>query len=205
MLERTWFTSDTHFGHARILELCDRPFKDVSHMNEMIIHNWNAVVHPDDKVYHLGDVALGPKDQWEAIFSRLNGHKVLIAGNHDAVSATAKEKDRIKYSHLYGVFESVLQSAQVALPNGRTVNLSHFPYNGDSHDGDRFEEVRLEDNGVPLVHGHTHASSTITFSTIGTPQVHVGCDAWNYSPVSDQQVMDTLRVAEDLSTTPTLV
>jgi len=55
-----WFTSDTHFSHARIIELCDRPFKDYHHMNEFIIGNWNAAVAWDDEVTHLGDVALGP-------------------------------------------------------------------------------------------------------------------------------------------------
>jgi len=78
-----FFTSDTHFGHARIIELCGRPFKDVSHMNETLIHNWNNVVGEDDTVYHLGDVALGAWVDWDKSLSRLNGHKILVVGNHD--------------------------------------------------------------------------------------------------------------------------
>ena len=41
---RVFFTSDTHFNHANIIRFCNRPFKDVSHMNEAIISNWNRVV-----------------------------------------------------------------------------------------------------------------------------------------------------------------
>lgn len=41
--EHTFFTSDTHFGHANIINLCNRPFKDVNHMNDMLVENWNSV------------------------------------------------------------------------------------------------------------------------------------------------------------------
>lgn len=54
-----FFTSDTHFNHANIIRFCNRPFKDVSHMNEAIISNWNRVVGPEDIVFHLGDFCLG--------------------------------------------------------------------------------------------------------------------------------------------------
>ena len=57
--EHTFFTSDTHFGHANIINLCKRPFKDVNHMNDMLVENWNNVVTDDDTVFHLGDFAFG--------------------------------------------------------------------------------------------------------------------------------------------------
>lgn len=40
--EHTFFTSDTHFGHANIINLCKRPFRDVNHMNDMLVENWNV-------------------------------------------------------------------------------------------------------------------------------------------------------------------
>ena len=56
---RVFFTSDTHFNHTNIIRFCSRPFKDVAHMNETIISNWNRVVGSGDIVFHLGDFCLG--------------------------------------------------------------------------------------------------------------------------------------------------
>ena len=81
--EHTFFTSDTHFGHANIINLCNRPFKDVNHMNDMLVENWNSVVTDDDTVFHLGDFALGGSAVWSNVLSRLKGKIYLILGNHD--------------------------------------------------------------------------------------------------------------------------
>jgi calcineurin-like phosphoesterase family protein len=80
-----WFISDTHFGHASFLNFVDadgnkiRPFSTVQEMDDYMITNWNAVVKPYDRIYHLGDVGSG------SILARLNGSKRLILGNHDVV------------------------------------------------------------------------------------------------------------------------
>lgn len=83
--EHTFFTSDTHFGHANIINLCKRPFKDVNHMNDMLVENWNNVVTDDDTVFHLGDFAFGGSDVWNKVLSRLRGKIYLILGNHEIV------------------------------------------------------------------------------------------------------------------------
>ena len=76
---RVFFTSDTHFNHANIIRFCNRPFKDVSHMNEAIISNWNRVVGPEDIVFHLGDFCLGGSAEWINVLNRLNGKIYLIS------------------------------------------------------------------------------------------------------------------------------
>jgi calcineurin-like phosphoesterase family protein len=86
-MSKVWFVSDTHFGHANIVNFLDdkgnriRPFSSVSHMDETLFTNWNSVVGRYDRVYHLGDVAMNWKNL--SILSSLNGKKVLIKGNHD--------------------------------------------------------------------------------------------------------------------------
>jgi len=49
-----YFIADTHFNHKNIIEYCNRPFKNITEMNEYIIKKWNLVVKENDIVYHLG-------------------------------------------------------------------------------------------------------------------------------------------------------
>lgn len=188
----TYFTSDTHFGHARIIELSNRPFKDVDHMNSEIVRRWNEIVMPDDIVYHLGDVALGKIDDSLPIVSRLNGYKVLVNGNHDRPFMNAGKARYDEWFDRYSeVFQMVSHTTAVPLflTGGREVLLSHFPYDGDSHDGDRFSDARAVDNGTPLIHGHTHMDNKVSHSKNGTLQIHVGMDAWDYRPVSEDEII----------------
>ena len=53
----TWFTSDTHFGDHRTLNIWKRPFASVAEMDARLVAEWNARVAPDDVVWHLGDFA----------------------------------------------------------------------------------------------------------------------------------------------------
>lgn len=64
-----------------------RSFSSVEEMDETIIERWNAVVKHDDYVYHLGDVIFDTR-KTASIFTRLNGKKRLILGNHDAVKGS---------------------------------------------------------------------------------------------------------------------
>jgi len=49
-----------------------------------MILRWNAVVAPEDTVYHLGDFAMGKASEWPEILRRLNGAgKIIMLGSHD--------------------------------------------------------------------------------------------------------------------------
>jgi calcineurin-like phosphoesterase family protein len=93
MMPNIFIISDTHWGHKAATETFKRddgtplrPFATVEECDEAMVENWNKVVAPSDKVYHLGDVIM-PKDKKNAaIMHRLNGTKVLIKGNHDMES-----------------------------------------------------------------------------------------------------------------------
>lgn len=195
-----YMISDTHFGHARIIELSKRPFRNFEHMDQMLIENWNSIVGEDDTIFHLGDVALGSWDRWDSILTRLNGYKILVVGNHDRVFKGGQRRQQERFAPLYeGWFDEVHDSYELTLEDGTEVNLSHFPYDGDSHDEDRYSESRLKDEGKVLVHGHTHLDNVISRSKKNTIQIHVGVDAHNYTPVSEQQVIDYIRVAGDIT------
>jgi calcineurin-like phosphoesterase family protein len=79
-----FFTSDHHFGHRSVIDMCDRGFENVEARDSHMIDSWNAVVRPRDVVFHLGDFAHRcPPERLGRIFHQLHGQKHLILGNHD--------------------------------------------------------------------------------------------------------------------------
>ncbi len=86
-MSKLFFTSDHHFGHANIIKFCNRPFKDVDEMNEVLIERWNEKIKKNDHVYHLGDFGMTKnKEMIGRILDRLNGKIYLIAGNHEGAA-----------------------------------------------------------------------------------------------------------------------
>jgi calcineurin-like phosphoesterase family protein len=187
-----FFTSDTHFGHQNIMkyEPKTRPFHGTEEMDEVMIERWNAVVGPDDLVFHLGDVAMGDIHKSIAKVGRLNGHKILVPGNHDRVFSGVKEGMQKRFEPEYlAVFDQILPEQQtLELQNGFEVLLCHFPYEGDSHGADRYADKRPDDTGLPLIHGHVH--STWKFNG---RQFNVGVDANGLTPVSEDDVIDWIQ------------
>jgi calcineurin-like phosphoesterase family protein len=121
------------------------------------------------------------------------GTKHLIVGNHDGCFLQNRNSHSWQHKYL-AVFESVQSAARrkVTLEDGRVIEflLSHFPYDGDHTPGDRYEQWRLRDQGLPVLHGHTHVGGVFSQSKNRTLQMHIGVDAWNFTPVSLQQVID---------------
>ncbi|MFC2749003.1 MAG: metallophosphatase, partial [Limosilactobacillus fermentum] len=69
-----------------------RPYQTVEEMDKVMVEAWNARVKENDTVYHLGDIAVNyqnhqpervANEQIATLLSQLNGHLVLIKGNHD--------------------------------------------------------------------------------------------------------------------------
>lgn len=130
-----WFISDTHFFHENIIRFCSRPFKDAESMNESMIEEWNKLVKPQDKVYHLGDVGLGfggNDNKLANLLRRLNGHKRLIVGNHDNLKSQALQNNFEKIELWVGFWKEGFTCVHIPL-----------------------EIASLRDGDV-CVHGHIH-------------------------------------------------
>lgn len=87
-----YFISDTHFFHADLLgpnDFAPRLFDSVAAMDNAMISAWNARVDDEnDRVYHLGDIAMNPEAMPTeqavlAVLTQLHGQIVFIKGNHD--------------------------------------------------------------------------------------------------------------------------
>lgn len=147
--------SDQHFGHAPIIDHCDRPFASVEEMDEMIIQRHNEVVTKRDITIFCGDVGVGSDHHTLECVSRMNGKKILIPGNHDPVFAGNRNFAK-RFRAWTRYFEAISPFAVRKVGN-EEVLFSHFPYSGD-HVGvsDRYSQYRLRDEGKFLVHGHVH-------------------------------------------------
>lgn len=176
----TWFTSDTHFQHARCAT--QRGFATPEEHDTEVIRRWNAVVAPGDQVWHCGDVGMGSEHTLLEKVDELNGEIHLILGNHDAPwpgHRRAHHHQRLWLRHF-----ATLQAFARRRMDGHDVLLSHFPYRGDHTDTERYPEYRLQDTGKPLVHGHVHEA----WRTRGY-QINVGLDRWDLRPVSIDTVV----------------
>ena len=195
-----WFTSDLHLGHTNIINYSNRPFYDVDEMHSALITAWNDRVDPSDEVWILGDLAMGRLTSTVPLVEHLNGEITLLCGNHDMPWFVRSPKTHQKWDHLYeatGIRVLGGHTEQLDV-GGCTVDVSHFPYSGDSHDIDRFPEYRPVDEGRWLLHGHVHER----WRQQGK-QINVGVDAWGGAPVSETTVAELILAgANDLAPTP---
>lgn len=197
-----WFTADLHLGHANIIDYCDRPFRkpngdpDVPFQTEAIVQGWNDRVAPDDIVFCLGDMVMGRRDETLLNLARLNGHKMLVMGNHDYCWPHQFKGEKLaRWEAAYVPYfdQGMTTEAAYTIPDGPHVRLHHFPYAGDSHEEDRYSEHRPVDDGTPLLHGHVHDSWKTKLSDKGTPMINVGVDVHGFAPVSEDEILEILR------------
>jgi len=139
----TWFISDTHWGHANIIKYSNRPFKDVSEMNEKMLVEWNKLVKPGDKVYHNGDVAFMPYDKLKSYLWRLNGDIELVLGNHDSAIIQHRE-DLLRQ----GKIKSIAHYNELKLQGAPMIVLFHY--------GQRV--WNKSHHGSIHLYGHSHGS-----------------------------------------------
>lgn len=184
----TFFTSDLHIGHHNMIAKGWRPFSSVEEHTETLVENWNNLVASDDLVFVLGDVAMGQIAETLPVVGRLNGRKRLILGNHDRPFPGGKNLDHW-YSEYLRFFEEVKCHGHLLIAD-RMVEMNHFPYSGDHTAEDRYVEHRPVDNGNILMHGHVHETWRVNHEW---RQIHVGVDAWDFAPVSLDQVTDLVR------------
>lgn len=206
---RRFITSDTHFGHKMMTRL--RGFSsadpdvqpshaEVAAHDDAIIESWNATVRPQDLVWHAGDVYLGSRDNLN-LMGQLNGTKILVTGNHDPVFAGHRNAFR-EYGRWMEYFTAIMAYDRVRIA-GQNVMISHFPYAGapEHHSAGRYLQYRLPDEGLMLLHGHTHSPAVYTVLpehekfTVHPRMIHIGWDAWQ-RPVSFDEIAGIIEGLE---------
>lgn len=173
-----YFISDTHFNHINVIEYCNRPFKNIQEMNNAIIDKWNETVKDNDIVYHLGDFALGKKEDINDLVSKLKGKIYLVRGNHDNWSASTYEKLGL----------NILRNPPIRLDEYKLI-LSHTP---------------IPDKLIPAeyinIHGHIH--NKLLYECVEKydsklysmrKHINVSCDVTEFKPINIENLMMCLN------------
>ena len=168
-----WLTSDTHFGHANVLNFTDRPFGDIAHMNRALINAINERVAPTDDLYILGDFSYQMTAvEAAALRSKINCRKVhIVPGNHD--------KDWT-HKDVAGTFIVEPPIVRINI-HGQKIVLSHYP----------LMEWQSMSRGSWHLHGHIHSAGRV-YNELnrkqGLMRYDVGMDANDLAPVSLDEI-----------------
>lgn len=132
MSNQIYVTSDTHFGHAKVIQFepVARPFVSIEEHDRELIERWNAKVRNRDTVWHLGDVFFGRATH--EVLDQLNGIKRLVLGNHDTHPLEIYQRH---FSKIFGVAEL------------KGCVLTHVPVH----------PYQLAHRYIGNIHGHMHS------------------------------------------------
>ena len=175
MKQEIFFTSDTHFGHAKLVQYYKHPFKSVEEHDEHLIDRWNATVPSNGIVYHLGDFAFAHKDYVHQIRQRLNGQVFLVRGNHD------KRISKKTFGWVKDYYEARIPD-ETLLKGRAKIILSHYPMLSFQH----------QHKGAWHLFGHSHSNANqwIDKHLPEARMLDIGVENHNYTPVSYHDVKD---------------
>ncbi len=171
-----YFISDLHLGHANIIKLCGRPFATVEEMDEAFISAWNKKVKNADTVYIVGDLVWEKSNALDYI-NKLNGKKVLIAGNHD--------KKWLKKFDYFSYFENIVNYLEIK-SNNIDITLCHYPM----LEWKNSRKMGSKKLGYHI-YGHLHNRYTEEFKTLFMMPhaLNAGADVNGFVPVTLEELI----------------
>jgi calcineurin-like phosphoesterase family protein len=163
-----YFTSDTHYGHTNIIKYCNRPFKSVEEMNDVLVKNINSKVQPGDVLWHLGDFAMGGELNVREFRDRINCKRInLILGNHDNRKVVSKS---LLFQNIYDMYEYRGEISVVLCHYAlRVWNKSH--------------------HGYYHLYGHSHGTLPDDPNSLS---FDAGVDCHNFSPLSISEIKNIM-------------
>lgn len=189
-----FITSDLHLGHKNVLEFDKRPFRDVDHMDQVLLNNIKSTVPPGSILYFVGDIGMGDDDRVRRFLSEIKDRTlVAVLGNHD----------KGQNAMLRLGFNVVVYGLVLYVSNQR-VTVSHCPLRGvwrenvegmkgassgeNWHGENKQHRFTFTDEGQFHLHGHIHSPNGGKSQRILGKQFDVGVVANNYRPVSISQI-----------------
>ena len=137
-------------------------------------------------MFHLGDFCFQKASHWKEIRNQLNGHIILIVGNHDYKQLT---------QGVAQLFDFVTPQMRITIGN-RVVYLNHFPFLCFAH-GD--PSLYSANNIAYQLFGHVHSHQGYTGSDANRlpllypNQYDVGVDNNDYKPIAWSNIDNLIR------------
>lgn len=162
--KQIWYISDLHLGHASIISLEGRPFKNLDVMKEVLTRNICNKIDKHDLLVVVGDLSANIADHNE-FAKRILCDKILVYGNHDW-------EIHKRFSYEKQLWKNIVPILKLK-DKGRTVMVSHFPLEvwcGKSH---------------PAYHVHGHTHNLEYTHKIGRFNAFCGLHDWGPTTLND--------------------
>jgi calcineurin-like phosphoesterase family protein len=192
-----FFTSDCHFGHAKLAQM--RGFSSIEEHDRVIASAWRDAVGRSDEVNVIGDFSFHKLERTIGILRSLPGQKHLIVGNHDQPMIR-----KPAYRKLWGsvsdirtvrVADNSLLAFRGSIPerSSQRIELCHYAMRvwNQSH------------YGAWHLHGHSHGTLP---SPAASLSMDVGVDTrrdgpqpwqpWSYVEIKAHMASKTFRPAD---------
>lgn len=177
-----WFTGDFHDFHSKICSYCNRPFKNSIDMHNELVKRFNEVVKYEDHCFLLGDICFGSRKKFERLISELNCKNLyFIKGNHK--DYVEKEGIKEKFKFIKDYHDLWIQDVD-AWGGKQLIVLCHYP----------IEQYR--NKHLKSIHCHAHSHNKLPVTKNSIRRIDVGVDAWNYYPVSYEQIKEEVYKRE---------
>lgn len=163
-----WIWSDHHFRHRNILKYSNRPFKNIVHMEDVMIENHNELVGKDDYCFWIGDFSFCNNEDSNTILEACNGHHILIVGNHDFHKGKMKNMAFEQQFIIKHVFYDEIDMV-----------FSHYPMSNLPKE-------------LINIHGHVHVGSS-EFNT-SVQHINVNCEFWEYKPINMNKIIEIAKI-----------
>lgn len=206
----TYYTSDSHLSHAKILEYTRRPFADVEAMNAVLVAALRAVDDAGHRLIHGGDLGFNLRrfrqERGPLFLNDANRHnRIIVCGNHDQAKGGRRADYEAEFGTVVGHEKSWAENVRI-VPDWlddepALVVVSHRPL-----DDDELDAYRQGWDGVCVnCFGHVHNDVLIPeYTTEWTPEfrerMQRGERHWNacvelhdYRPVTLEQLRDRQR------------
>lgn len=174
-----FFTSDWHLNHGNIIKYCNRQFKSVKRMNDVLIKFANdKAKHRSDIIIHVGDFycygsdrgSESVKENPSLYIDRLTATFVNIKGNHDRNNKVTSLCDHMITN--VGPFR---------------VHVCHHPSNDHNSRVKNFKHIIL-------ICGHVHNKWKHFYDKErDILNINVGVDAWKNCIVSESEIVNFIN------------